>query len=50
MGWGIGGFCPGPALVASVSGALPVLFFLGAMISGVYLHRLYKNLFLSERS
>jgi uncharacterized membrane protein YedE/YeeE len=38
-GWGIGGFCPGPAIVASVSGVPAVLLFLISMIVGVYMHQ-----------
>jgi uncharacterized membrane protein YedE/YeeE len=37
-GWGLGGFCPGPALTSLASGALPVLFFVIAMVTGMYLH------------
>jgi uncharacterized protein len=37
-GWGLGGFCPGPALAALASGALPVLVFVAAMAIGMYLH------------
>lgn len=40
LGWGIAGFCPGPALVGLVTGALPVLVFVGAMLAGMLLHRL----------
>jgi uncharacterized membrane protein YedE/YeeE len=33
-GWGLGGFCPGPAIVASVSGAPAAIVFLAALIVG----------------
>jgi uncharacterized membrane protein YedE/YeeE len=36
-GWGLGGFCPGPALTALASGAAPVLVFVIAMAVGIYL-------------
>lgn len=39
LGWGIAGFCPGPALVGLVTGAVPVLVFVGAMLAGMLLHR-----------
>ena len=39
LGWGIAGFCPGPALVGLVTGATPVLIFVGAMLAGMLLHR-----------
>lgn len=38
-GWGLGGFCPGPAIVASVSGNLSVLTFVLSMIAGIYLYK-----------
>jgi uncharacterized membrane protein YedE/YeeE len=37
-GWGLGGFCPGPALTSLASGALPVFIFVIAMGIGMYLH------------
>jgi uncharacterized membrane protein YedE/YeeE len=40
VGWGIAGFCPGPA-VAALSTALPgVLLFMAALLAGMALHRL----------
>ena len=38
VGWGLGGFCPGPALTAIASGAPAVLIFVAAMVLGMYLH------------
>jgi hypothetical protein len=38
IGWGIAGFCPGPALAALVSLNPLVLLFLAAMIGGMLLH------------
>jgi uncharacterized membrane protein YedE/YeeE len=35
-GWGLGGFCPGPGIVASASGATSVLVFVAALITGTY--------------
>ncbi len=43
VGWGLGGFCPGPAIVGVVSGTPSVLVFLASMIIGVYLHRIYDK-------
>ena len=37
-GWGLGGFCPGPALTSLASNALPVFIFVVAMGIGMYLH------------
>jgi uncharacterized protein len=33
-GWGLGGFCPGPAIVSLVSLSSEVLLFCGGMVSG----------------
>jgi uncharacterized protein len=38
VGWGLGGFCPGPALVSSVSGNGAVLLFVITMTAGMGLH------------
>ena len=37
-GWGVAGFCPGPALVAAAAGSLPALVFVAAMLAGMALH------------
>ncbi|MFN7726339.1 MAG: DUF6691 family protein [Rubrivivax sp.] len=37
-GWGLGGFCPGPALVALGSGFAPAGVFVAAMLAGMALH------------
>jgi uncharacterized membrane protein YedE/YeeE len=42
-GWGIAGFCPGPALVALGSGQASAWVFVAAMLAGMLLHdRLFK--------
>lgn len=35
VGWGLAGFCPGPAVTALASGLLPVFAFVAAMIAGM---------------
>ena len=35
VGWGLGGYCPGPALASLVTGSVPVLAFVGAMLAGL---------------
>lgn len=35
IGWGLGGFCPGPAIVTLGSGALPAFVFVAAMAVGM---------------
>ena len=40
-GWAIGGFCPGPALVALGTGSPKALAFVLAMLTGMYVHDQY---------
>ncbi|MFU8804113.1 MAG: DUF6691 family protein [Bradymonadaceae bacterium] len=40
VGWGLAGFCPGPALVAGAAGLATALFFLPALVAGILAHRL----------
>jgi hypothetical protein len=39
VGWGLSGFCPGPAVVGSAFGNPLVWLFVAAMIAGMLLHR-----------
>jgi uncharacterized membrane protein YedE/YeeE len=39
IGWGIGGLCPGPALVGLMSGAPTTLLFVAAMITSMFAYR-----------
>jgi uncharacterized membrane protein YedE/YeeE len=39
IGWGLSGFCPGPAVVALATGSGGVLLFVAAMLAGMALHR-----------
>src|SRR6516164_4055765 len=47
-GWGLGGFCPGPAITSLASGAPPVAVFVAAMATGIYLHRWLANRVVSK--
>lgn len=40
IGWGLGGYCPGPALTSLVSGAPFALVFVASMIAGMLLANL----------
>jgi uncharacterized membrane protein YedE/YeeE len=40
IGWGLVGFCPGPAVAGLVLGAWQPWLFVGAMLAGMALHRL----------
>lgn len=37
MGWGLGGFCPGPGVVSAVALGTEALVFVGAMVTGMML-------------
>lgn len=38
LGWGLVGFCPGPALAALTLGGWPVVLFVVAMLTGMAVH------------
>ena len=40
IGWGLSGLCPGPAVAALSTGALPVIVFVTAMLAGMAAFRL----------
>ena len=40
VGWGLAGYCPGPAIVAIASGARAPLTFVAAMAAGMILFEL----------
>lgn len=39
IGWGMGGYCPGPGVTSLVSGDMRSLVFVGAMIGGMLLFK-----------
>ena len=43
IGWGIAGYCPGPALAGLGIGSIEALWFLPAMIGGALLHRVVQR-------
>lgn len=43
IGWGLAGYCPGPALAGLGAGAVEALWFIPAMIAGMLLHRFTKG-------
>ncbi len=43
IGWGLGGFCPGPALTALGLGATGTIAFVPAMIAGMWAARLLAD-------
>lgn len=42
VGWGIAGYCPGPAIATLGAGSLASLVFVGAMAAGMELHRFVR--------
>ena len=42
-GWGLAGFCPGPALVAFGSGSLKATVFVAAMVAGMGLFEIIER-------
>ena len=40
IGWGLAGYCPGPALAGLGAGASEAVWFVPAMVAGMFLHRL----------
>ena len=43
IGWGLGGFCPGPAITALALGAPGTLVFIAAMIAGILASNFVSN-------
>jgi uncharacterized membrane protein YedE/YeeE len=43
IGWGLSGYCPGPAWVVSVNGAVSTLAFLTAMLAGMFLFQIIQT-------
>lgn len=43
VGWGIAGFCPGPALVALGAGEIKAVVFVVSMIAGMLLFELFER-------
>lgn len=44
IGWGLAGYCPGPALASLSSGLLPPVLFVLTMITGMGVFEIYKKL------
>lgn len=43
VGWGLAGFCPGPAVSALALGRWEPVIFVAAMLAGMFLHRLIPS-------
>jgi len=42
IGWGLAGYCPGPAIAGIVLGQSETLFFVGAMLIGIKCSQIYQ--------
>ena len=49
IGWGLGGFCPGPALVALGAGIDPAALFVAAMLAGMVIYDAAERLIHAPR-
>lgn len=47
-GWGLGGYCPGPALTSVANGTADALIFVGAMVAGMALFQVVDKAVLSR--
>ncbi len=43
LGWGLGGYCPGPALTSLATGTVEALVFAAAMLAGMGLFTVYEK-------
>lgn len=43
VGWGLGGLCPGPALVSASGGSHSAIVFVAAMLVGMGLHHAFER-------
>ena len=50
VGWGLGGYCPGPALTAAGSGSVETLWFAGAMVLGMAVYPWVDRLLLRREA
>lgn len=50
VGWGLAGFCPGPALVSAAAGHPKALGFVAAMLVGMWLFEMLERVARSRRA
>lgn len=43
IGWGLAGFCPGPAVVALATGSFKAILFVAAMLAGMGIYELMRR-------
>lgn len=45
VGWGLVGYCPGPALAALAVGGRPTLIFVASMVAGMAIFEVYERVY-----
>ncbi len=50
VGWGMSGICPGPAITQLAFPGVNGMLFLGALITGMLLHRVFAGVLKTKRS
>jgi uncharacterized protein len=43
IGWGLAGFCPGPAVVALATGSFKAILFVAAMLTGMGIYEIFAS-------
>jgi uncharacterized membrane protein YedE/YeeE len=49
IGWGLGGFCPGPALVSLGAWQVKAAVFVAAMLAGMFVYQVAERIFHQPR-
>lgn len=49
-GWGLAGYCPGPALVSTAGGSSTVLWFVASMAAGMLLHQVAETVLADSKA
>ncbi len=49
IGWGLAGYCPGPAVASLLTGGVKPLIFVAAMLAGMALHEIQTRLAATPR-
>lgn len=48
IGWGLSGYCPGPAIVGAIAGAPATLVFLASMLLGIAIVRVARRFYAQQ--
>jgi len=50
VGWGFGGYCPGPGIAAVASAEMPALGFVGGLVGGMLVYRGFDRIVLGSET